>query len=157
MRFMRKYEGGSSALFVTPEPPYPVVGGGALRSSSLLEYLLQGHDVDAITFAEKGVTVRMPGVRDLWTVTLPHHSRSPFARAWRNFARFVRGVPPLLDRFSGFDGRHRRPAQRPAIRRCRGRAFLVRSVCRVAATLCWPSRSGFAQYRIGIAGVDRGE
>jgi glycosyltransferase involved in cell wall biosynthesis len=34
---------------------------------------------------------------------LPHHSKSPVARAWRNGWRFVRGVPPLFDRFSGFE------------------------------------------------------
>jgi glycosyltransferase involved in cell wall biosynthesis len=36
--------------------------------------------------------------------TLPHHSRRFAARVWRNGWRFVRGVPPLIDRFAGFEG-----------------------------------------------------
>jgi len=33
--------------------------------------------------------------------TLPHHSKTFAARAWRNGWRFARGVPPLIDRFAG--------------------------------------------------------
>jgi len=73
------------ALFLSPEAPVAGAGGGGLRSASLLEYLRAKYDVQVVSF------------------TLPHHSKSTAARAWRNTWRFVRGAPPLLDRFSGFE------------------------------------------------------
>ncbi len=76
---------GNSALFLTPEDPRPGAGGGGLRSASLLEYLRTRYEVTVATFA------------------LPHHSKSFAARAWRNSGRLVRGVPPLVDRFAGFE------------------------------------------------------
>ena len=36
-------------------------------------------------------------------IGLPHHSKSLPARVVRNLSRAVRGVPPLVDRFSGFE------------------------------------------------------
>jgi glycosyltransferase involved in cell wall biosynthesis len=75
----------NSALFLTPEEPRPGTGGGGLRSASLLEYLRTRYDVTVATF------------------TLPHHSKSFAARAWRNGVRLLRGVPPLVDRFAGFE------------------------------------------------------
>jgi glycosyltransferase involved in cell wall biosynthesis len=36
-------------------------------------------------------------------IGLPHHSKSLTARVARNLSRAVRGVPPLVDRFSGFE------------------------------------------------------
>jgi glycosyltransferase involved in cell wall biosynthesis len=75
----------NSALFLTPEEPRPGTGGGGLRSASLLEYLRTRYDVKVATF------------------TLPHHSKSFAARAWRNSVRLLRGVPPLVDRFAGFE------------------------------------------------------
>ena len=80
--------GGSSpnsALFLTPEAPQPGTGGGGLRSASLLEYLRTKYDVTVASF------------------TVPHHSKAFAARAWRNGIRLMRGVPPLIDRFSGFE------------------------------------------------------
>jgi glycosyltransferase involved in cell wall biosynthesis len=73
----------SSALFLTPEEPRAGTGGGGLRSASLLEYLRSKYDVKVTSF------------------TLPHHSKTFAARAWRNAWRFARGVPPLIDRFAG--------------------------------------------------------
>ena len=75
----------NSALFLTPEEPRPGTGGGGLRSASLLEYLRAKYDVRLATF------------------TLPHHAKSFAARAWRNGVRLLRGVPPLIDRFAGFE------------------------------------------------------
>jgi polysaccharide biosynthesis protein PslH len=72
-----------SALFLSPEEPRAGTGGGGLRSASLLEYLRSKYDVNVARF------------------TLPHHSKTVAARAWRNGWRFVRDVPPLIDRFSG--------------------------------------------------------
>jgi glycosyltransferase involved in cell wall biosynthesis len=73
----------SNALFLTPEEPRAGTGGGGLRSASLLEYLRGKYDVNVVRF------------------TLPHHSKTFAARAWRNGWRFVRDVPPLIDRFAG--------------------------------------------------------
>jgi glycosyltransferase involved in cell wall biosynthesis len=75
----------SSALFLTPEEPRPGTGGGGLRSASLLEYLRTKYEVRVASFA------------------LPHHSKHLAARAWRNGLRLARGVPPLIDRFAGFE------------------------------------------------------
>jgi glycosyltransferase involved in cell wall biosynthesis len=75
----------SRALFLSPEAPVPGAGGGGLRSASLLEYLRAHYDVQVFSFH------------------LPHHSKSRWARVWRNGWRFVRAAPPLLDRFAGFE------------------------------------------------------
>jgi glycosyltransferase involved in cell wall biosynthesis len=74
-----------SALFLTPELPLMGTGGGGLRSASLLEYLRTKYEVELATF------------------TLPHHEKHFAARVWRNAERMVRGVPPLFDRYSGFE------------------------------------------------------
>src|SRR5580700_7223524 len=75
----------SRALFLSPEAPVPGAGGGGLRSASLLGYLRARYDVQVFSFH------------------LPHHSKSRWARVWRNGWRFVRAAPPLLDRFAGFE------------------------------------------------------
>ena len=43
-----------SALFFAPETPYPLAGGGALRTASLLDYLAARYDVDVIVFRQPG-------------------------------------------------------------------------------------------------------
>ncbi len=75
----------NSALFLTPEVPQAGTGGGGLRSASLLEYLRTKYDVTVASF------------------TLPHHSKDFAPRVWRNGVRLLRGVPPLIDRFAGFE------------------------------------------------------
>ena len=97
-----------AALFLTPEAPYPVTGGGPMRSASILEYLAQNYDVDVIVFREPGAADPIPKfpsglVKRITVIDLPFHSRDLHARALRNFRRFAKGVPPLVDRFSGFD------------------------------------------------------
>src|SRR6185437_8056681 len=74
-----------SALLLSPEPPALGAGGGALRSASLLEYLERRYALKVVS------------------LMVPHHSKSAAARAWRNGSRLLRGVPPLFDRFSGFE------------------------------------------------------
>jgi glycosyltransferase involved in cell wall biosynthesis len=76
---------GARALFLSPEPPLAGSGGGGLRSASLLEYLRRNHSVDVLDFA------------------LRPHSKSFAAKAWRNSVRLLRGVPPLFDRYSGYE------------------------------------------------------
>ncbi len=95
------------ALFLAPEAPYPVSGGGALRSASLLEYLASRYAVDVIVVREPGAAdpARLiPGrlVREVRVLDLPHHSKAAPARVARNIGRLLRGAPPLNDRFSGF-------------------------------------------------------
>lgn len=76
---------GRRALFLSPERPGLGLGGGALRSESLLQYLRRGHEVDVVTFA------------------LREHSKSPAAKVVRNAGRLLRGRPPLFDRYSGYE------------------------------------------------------
>lgn len=97
------------ALFLSPEAPYPLTGGGPLRSASLLEYMARRYTVHAIVFRQPGdphpAQAMPPGkVERLDVVDLPYHSRHVFWRAVRNADRLIRRVPPLLDRFSGFAG-----------------------------------------------------
>jgi glycosyltransferase involved in cell wall biosynthesis len=98
------------ALFISPEAPYPLAGGGALRSASLLNFLARQYEVDLIVFREpRADDPRQhvpPGLaRRLHVVDLPANSRHVLARAARNAGRLARRVPPLIDRFAGF-GEH---------------------------------------------------
>src|ERR671924_143475 len=95
------------ALFVAPEAPYPLHGGGALRAASVLEYLARCYTVDAIVFHTPGSKVELPPglVQRLDTIELPWHSKGVVSRTSRNCRRLLAGAPPLLDRFSGFDAR----------------------------------------------------
>ena len=95
------------ALFLTPEAPYPLAGGGAVRSASLLEYLSGRYAVDVLVFREPGApdpTGSLPRhlARDVRVLDLPLHSNAPFPRLARNAGRLFRGTPPLNDRFAGF-------------------------------------------------------
>lgn len=95
------------ALFLSPESPYPTIGGGPLRSASLLEYLSQRFSVHAIVFRQDGDADPARGipagmVERLDVLDLPRHSKSPMARTVRNSIRLFRNRPPLWDRFSGF-------------------------------------------------------
>ena len=96
-----------SALFLSPEAPFPAAGGGALRSASLLQYLGMHYTVDAVVFRQPGEGD--PGAafpaglaREVHVIDLPYHSRGLAARAGRNLVRRLRRRPPLNDRFSGF-------------------------------------------------------
>src|SRR3954453_750944 len=96
-----------TALFLTPEAPFPLHGGGALRSASLLEYLATRYQVDVIVFRQPGapdpagqIPTRL--VRNITVIDLPENGRSFAARALRNAGRVVRRTPPLIDRFAGF-------------------------------------------------------
>jgi len=96
-----------SALFLSPEAPYPIEGGGALRSASLLEYLRLHYEVDVIVFRQPGApdpAEQIPPrlARRVIVIDLPPNRRSIAARAVRNAGRMVRRVPPLVDRFAGF-------------------------------------------------------
>jgi glycosyltransferase involved in cell wall biosynthesis len=89
-------------LLVCPEAPYPVLGGGAQRIASLIEYFVaRDFDVDILTFVS---CTAPPGkVRDVFCIPLPVNGRSLPARVLRNAGRLLRGVPPLIDRLAGFE------------------------------------------------------
>lgn len=98
---------GGNALLLAPEVPYPMAGGGALRTASLLEYLGSRYETDVIVFRQPGGAdprqfFPRDSVRAVTVIDLPPHRRDPAARALRNAIRLIRGVPPLVDRFSGF-------------------------------------------------------
>ena len=89
-------------LLVCPEAPFPVLGGGAQRIASLIEYFVaRGCDVDVLTFVPCQAPPHL--VRELFCIPLPSNGRTLPARVWRNAGRLVRGVPPLIDRLAGFD------------------------------------------------------
>jgi len=89
-------------LFLTPESPFPVLGGGAQRIASLMEYASQrGASVDLLSFAP--CTPPPGAVERHWHIALPANGRSLPSRVLRNAGRFVRGVPPLIDRLAGFE------------------------------------------------------
>ena len=97
-----------SALLLAPETPYPIAGGGALRTASLLHYLAGRYDTDLIVFRQPGAADPNadlpPGlVRKIHVIDLPRHRRGRFARTLRNAGRLARQVPPLVDRFAGFE------------------------------------------------------
>jgi polysaccharide biosynthesis protein PslH len=97
-----------SALLLAPEAPFPVRGGGAIRTASLLHYLAQRYDTDLVVFRQPGAphpSGAMPEglVRHLFAIDLPPNRRGMATRALRNSARMARRVPPLVDRFAGFE------------------------------------------------------
>src|SRR5579872_6697658 len=99
--------GQGRALFLVPETPYPTHGGGALRSASVFEYLARRYEVDIIVFREPGAPDPQPLFpvatgRDILVLELPRHRKNRVSRAARTAERIARGVPPLVDRFSGF-------------------------------------------------------
>ena len=80
------------ALFLAAEAPYPTIGGGPIRATSVLEYLARRFSVHGIFFREPGApnpaVAVPPGRLDrVDVIDLPFHSRNPLARLLRNAAR----------------------------------------------------------------------
>jgi glycosyltransferase involved in cell wall biosynthesis len=97
---MSKRPGGSEwALVVAPEPPYPVAGGGAIRTASLCQFLAARYRLHLVTFG-KPREIPAEFAEQVDWVVLPRHSKSWPARVFRNAGRLWRGVLPLSDRFS---------------------------------------------------------
>ena len=106
----------AAALLLAPEAPYPLSGGGSLRTASLLEYLGRHYALDLIVFRQPGAAEPaslLPAglVRRVTVIDLPATRRSTAARAVRNAVRLARGVPPLVDRFAGFDAQVERAVE----------------------------------------------
>lgn len=94
-----------AVLMLTPEPPYPLRGGGAYRIASLLHYFAEPCDVDLILISESGDPALIPPglVRKQWVIPLPRHGKGTIERYLRNARRAIAGVPPLIDRLAGLE------------------------------------------------------
>jgi glycosyltransferase involved in cell wall biosynthesis len=90
-------------LMLAPEAPYPLRGGGAYRTASLLHYFARLADVDLILMSEGGRPALLPPglVRTQTVIPLPVHGKGLPERLLRNARRAFAGVPPLVDRLSG--------------------------------------------------------
>jgi len=79
-----------------------------MRTACILHHLIRSYDnVHVIVFREPGAPdprlLFPPGLCTVDVIHLPHHNKSAPARALRNLSRAVRRIPPLIDRFSGFE------------------------------------------------------
>lgn len=95
-----------SVLILSPEPPYPLHGGGPFRIASLIHYFARFAAVDLILISESGRPALLPPglVRKQTVIPLPVHDKGVLARYTRNARRALLGVPPLIDRLSGLGG-----------------------------------------------------
>jgi glycosyltransferase involved in cell wall biosynthesis len=112
------------ALFLSPEPPYPLTGGGAARSAGLLRFLARRYAVHLVTFRQPGspspASSVPAGLADpLTVIDLPYHKRGASARIGRNASRLLRGVLPLTDRF------WHEPIRREVLRAIEGKRYAV--------------------------------
>jgi hypothetical protein len=78
-----------------------------LRTASLIQYLARTRHVDLILFRQPGApdpASHLPAglIRRASVIQLPPTGRGQTARAMRNSSRVIRRVPPLVDRFAGF-------------------------------------------------------
>jgi glycosyltransferase involved in cell wall biosynthesis len=90
-------------LMLSPEPPYPLEGGGAFRTASLLHYFAGFAQVDLILISQGGAPALLPPglVRSQKVIPLRRHKTGIGSRYARNAGRAIRGVPPLVDRLAG--------------------------------------------------------
>ncbi|MBV6432267.1 MAG: hypothetical protein IANPNBLG_02409 [Bryobacteraceae bacterium] len=172
-----------SVLLVSPEPPYPLNGGGALRTASLIEYFARRSNLDVVLFAVEGASdpeESLPKglIRNVCKLRLPSHSKHPVARVARNTVRLLRGVPPLIDRFSGqqaplgrwLEGRRYDAAvlehfwcapYAPLVRRHASRVCLdlhnIESEwhLRAAANCAWPASAGHHAFARSSSSLER--
>ena len=96
------------AAILAPESPYPLMGGGAIRTASVLHGLARSYELDLIVFRQPGDpdprAAIPPGlVSRICVINLPPHGRGTSVRFWRSATRVIRHVPPLVDRFAGFE------------------------------------------------------
>ncbi len=95
-----------SALILLPEAPYPVIGGGPLRTASIIEGLASQFELTAIHYRLEGdpdpAGLYPPKLlKYSYTLNLAQLAKSTLPRIIRNLKRALRGIPPLVDRFAG--------------------------------------------------------
>lgn len=98
------------ALMISPEFPYPPISGGTQRSFYLLRALTERYRADLLTFSEQPqpeaeAALEAMGAR-VHVIRLPYHAKTLGAFIRRNLSRALRGVNPLMDRFSERPVRH---------------------------------------------------
>lgn len=96
------------ALLILPEAPYPAIGGGALRTASIIQGLAPLFKLTAVHFrlsgeADPAFAYPPNLLAHSHVIDLPHHSKSPLKKITRNLKRAFRNVPPLVDRFAGHE------------------------------------------------------
>lgn len=103
----RTASAANGSLFLSPEPPFPPIGGGSLRSAALLTYLSRRGPVDRILFREPpfgdpsaAIPPEIEG--ENCVLVLPFHRKDRLSRLHRNAWRALRAKPALMDRFAGF-------------------------------------------------------
>ncbi len=104
--------GNKRSLLLAPECPYPLQGGGPMRTGSLLHYLARRSTVDLIGFHEKCSATCVRALPDglcasAAGIALPLHSKNLPAKVVRNGVRLLRRRLPLMDRFCGASSRRR--------------------------------------------------
>ena len=102
------FEKAKSALLVCPEAPFPVIGGGALRTASLATYLGVHYALDLVLFREPGApdpeaALPVGLARHVLVIQLPAHRKDAVSKTFRNLHRLVRFTPPHEDRFRGHE------------------------------------------------------
>jgi glycosyltransferase involved in cell wall biosynthesis len=101
---MSKLSGGSDwALLLAPEPPFPISGGGAIRTASIAHFLASRYRLHLVTFGVGEPTDDIPAnaAEKVDWIALPPHRKNVATRTARNASRLIRGVLPLADRFCG--------------------------------------------------------
>jgi len=89
---------------ISPEFPSPLTSGGTQRTFRILSALATSYELDLLTYAEqprsegRGVVEQL--CAQVHVVPWPRDSKNPAAFLWRNLSRALRGVNPLMDRFS---------------------------------------------------------
>jgi len=99
-------DGKPRVLIVSPEAPWPMHGGGAIRTASLAEYFATRAALDMIVFRVRGrpEAPEPPQLLNaLSWIEMPHHAGDRVSVVARNARRWVMGTPPLIDRFAGFE------------------------------------------------------
>src|SRR6185437_7983798 len=94
MRCIRRQGGAlpaerTAALMLAPEAPYPLAGGGALRTASLLQYMARHYETDLIVFRQPGApdpAQRIPAglLRRIHVLDLPANRRDLLSKSARN-------------------------------------------------------------------------
>jgi len=79
-----------------------------MRTASLLEYLARRYAIHLIVFRQPGAAdpeSSFPAgiIRRVTVLHLAANRRDIAAKAWRNATRVAREIPPLVDRFAGFE------------------------------------------------------